>query len=114
MAHRVDHDHVEDITVQRVVEAVAGHVVGGFQDPGHGDPGHDHGQRWQQRPLDLRGNAHPLIASDAEEQVGVAVLGHQKVGHQAGDSEQQAAVVIVDTVQRHRHDSHLVTAVQQG
>jgi hypothetical protein len=43
----------------------------------------------------------------------VAVLGHQQVGHQAGDPAQQAAVVVVDAVQRHRHDPHLVTAVQQ-
>lgn len=111
--HRVDHGHVEDVVVERVVEAVARHVVGGFQDSGHGDARHDHGQRRQQRPLDLGGDAHRFTAPGMEEQVGVAVFGHQQVGHQAGEPAQHAAVVVIDAVQRHGHDAHLVAAVQQ-
>ncbi|MFD5539059.1 PP2C family protein-serine/threonine phosphatase [Streptomyces sp. NPDC127079] len=74
VAHRVDHGHMQDIAVEGVVEAVAGHVVGGFQHPGQLDPGRGHRRRWQQRPLDLRRHTHRFSAPQSEEQIGVTVL----------------------------------------
>ncbi|CDR08190.1 hypothetical protein GCM10022420_048010 [Streptomyces iranensis] len=63
--------------------------------------------------MDLRGQGHRLTAAGLEELIGVAVLGDQHVGDQAGEAPQQPPVVVIDAVQGDGQHPHLVAAVQQ-
>ena len=100
------------MVVQRVVEAVATHVVGGFEDPGESDIGGGHHQRRQRLPLHVGGQAHRGSGADPGERVGVEGLGDDEVGGQAGQPLGEPTVVVIHRRQRERQHADSIRAVQ--
>jgi hypothetical protein len=79
--HGVGDGDVEVLTVDGVVEGVTPDIVGRLEPPGQGEDVGLHGvRRWQEPPLDLRGEGERAIALRPLEQVGVATRGDQDVG----------------------------------
>ena len=69
MAHRVDDAEVCDVTVHRVVERVAGHLVGGCQHTCDRDDGGGERQRRQKLPLEFGLKQHREASTGALDEV---------------------------------------------
>ena len=80
MTHAVEDRGVGDPGIDGVVDGVARHMVGGLEHSGDGDGAGGDGQGWQQRPLDLRGEAHLPATAQPNESVAIQRFGRYQLG----------------------------------
>ena len=113
VAHRVYDGEVDNVIVDRVVEAVTSDVIGGLEDPGQRDLRGDHGHRGKQRPLDLGGQAHRRAAPGLEELVGVGALGGQHAAGQDRELPQQPSDILIGSIEGEGQHPCLVAVVHQ-
>ncbi len=115
MAHGVEDGEGEDVAVEAVVEGVAAHVVGRFQDPGQGDVGGPERQRGQQQvPLHLGRQAHGLAAPALLDRVGVLVGGADQVADQAPQVLAQLDGVVGEAIEAHFQDTDAFCPLPDG
>ena len=103
VAHPVEDREPGDAAVDRVVQGVAGHLVGRLQRAGERDGVVDERQRRQQGPLDLRGEGHRAGTSGPDDAVAVQGLGQHQLGDHRGEPLQaRLARPVVHRRVRHR------------
>ena len=117
MAHAVEHCDAGAAGVDRVVDGVAGDLVGRFQGGGDGDRVAGEGQRREQGPLHLGGQAHLAGAAQPDDGVAVHGLGHDQFGGQRGEAAQPGQQLGVGEGLRvgdDRQHAEPLAAVEQG
>jgi hypothetical protein len=110
---RVDHHDVYPVGVERVVEAVAGDLVGGLEHAGDRHlRGHERHRR-QARSLQLGRERHRVVPPHVLDRVGVVALRYDQHGRQPRQILDRRHYVVVDGVggQVDRHDAEAGGAV---
>jgi hypothetical protein len=113
VAHGVEDHGVQHVLDHRVVEGVAGDVVGRFQDRRRDTPPAADGAGWQEGPQHLGGQSHGRGADAGGEPVAVGALGGDQHGEQMGEHPAAAHACLVRRVGPHRQHAQPLRAVDQ-